>query len=111
MNMHFDQALNLVLLPEPENPVLSELDITSMIQAFIGSCLGINPSLVPVDQAFKELDIDASIYLNLLIELGQAVGGETLPITFLWHYPTIETLAHALASDCAGPDMRLAAGG
>ena len=47
-----------------------------MIQAFIGSCLGISPSLVPVDQAFKELDIDASTYLSLLIELGQAVGGD-----------------------------------
>ncbi|BBB00132.1 putative phosphopantetheine binding protein [Actinacidiphila reveromycinica] len=62
--------------------------------------LGVEPSAVPPEQYFDELDLDSTEALILAGEMENWLGFE-LQTTALWYHPTIKDLAAHLAEEVA----------
>ncbi|MFG2846478.1 acyl carrier protein [Kitasatospora sp. NPDC048296] len=62
--------------------------------------LGVEPSTVPPEQYFDELDLDSTEALILAGEMENWLGFE-LGTTTLWYHPTIKDLAEYLAEEVA----------
>ncbi|MCW7940641.1 polyketide synthase [Streptomyces hygroscopicus] len=65
----------------------------------IAQRLGVDPSEVPPDQYFDELDLDSTTALIMAGELESWLGFE-LGTTALWYHPTVEALAAHIAEEC-----------
>ncbi len=61
--------------------------------------LGVQPSDVPPEQYFDELDLDSTEALILAGEMENWLGFE-LGTTALWYHPTIKDLAAHIAEEC-----------
>ncbi|HET6355679.1 acyl carrier protein [Streptomyces sp. NBC_00322] len=66
----------------------------------IAQRLGVEPTEVPADQYFDELDLDSTQALIIAGEMESWLGFE-LGTTALWYHPTIEALAAHIAEECA----------
>ncbi|AXG81635.1 acyl carrier protein [Streptomyces paludis] len=64
----------------------------------IAQRLGTDPSEVPADQYFDELDLDSTTALIIAGEMENWLGFE-LGSTALWYHPTIEALAAHIAEE------------
>lgn len=65
----------------------------------IAQRLGVEPSEVPPDQFFDELDLDSTQALIIAGEMESWLGFE-LGTTALWYHPTIKDLAAHIAEEC-----------
>ncbi|MFE1441933.1 acyl carrier protein [Streptomyces sp. NPDC058739] len=64
----------------------------------IAQRLGVDPSEVPPDQYFDELDLDSTAALIIAGEMEKWLGFE-LGTTALWYHPTIEALSAHIAEE------------
>ncbi|MBT2391569.1 MULTISPECIES: acyl carrier protein [Streptomyces] len=65
----------------------------------IAQRLGIEPTEVPPEQYFDELDLDSTTALIIAGEMESWLGFE-LGTTALWYHPTIKALSEHIAEEC-----------
>lgn len=68
----------------------------------VASLAGMTPEDVDPTRAIADFDLDSSVVVSLSQALSEWLQVD-LPVTTLWEYPSIESLAAALASEGSQP--------
>jgi acyl-CoA synthetase (AMP-forming)/AMP-acid ligase II/acyl carrier protein len=77
--------------------------VTTWLAARVSRELGTEPATIPVGQPFASFGLDSLKSVQLADDLATWLGRDLTP-TLAWDYPTIEALAHHLASATNGGD-------
>jgi acyl carrier protein len=80
---------------------LTEASIRTWLVGTLARRLGIAAGKIDASQPFTEIGLDSMELVALSAELSSFVR-KALPETLVWDYPTVDALAHHLASMCAG---------
>ncbi|MGP8298079.1 SDR family NAD(P)-dependent oxidoreductase [Streptomyces inhibens] len=85
-------------------------DIAGWLRQKIGEDLGMAVGDVDMDTQFRDLGIDSAGMTALTAQLATQLGAPLSP-TVAWHFPTISTLAEALAGGTGSPEPSAASAG
>jgi len=70
--------------------------IESWLLERLGELTGEPPEAIDLDRAFADYQLDSSVAVTLARELARWLGRE-LPLTLIWEYPNVRTLAAGLS--------------
>ena len=85
----------------PTNP----RHLVPLVRQQVAALLGHgDPGLIDVDRAFPDLGFHSLAAAELRNRIA-AVTGISVPVTLVFHHPTVRSLAHALISRAAGADI------
>ncbi len=76
----------------------SQEELENWLTEQVASLTGLPPDDIDPQLPIADFDLDSSVVVSLTQSLSEWLGVD-LPVTTLWEYPNIESIAAALASE------------